>query len=168
MQTSDRNRIITIFLVHRRENPSRFRSRNEGILIETSFFFFLFYSFSFFFPSVRNESHQLNGARSTNQGGRGKSGINYFSVRDSLWPGAMIPLKISEVRKSLAEDLKFKSAPVKRAGWAISPSSLSLSVSPLAPLSRFYGASNARNAACECTRLKFADDIFSTVRSPCH
>lgn len=30
----------------------------------------------------------------------------------------MIPLKISEVRKSLAEDLKFKSAPVKRAGWA--------------------------------------------------
>lgn len=69
----------------------------------------------------------------------------------------MMPLKISEVRKSRVEDLKFKSAAVKRAGWPCFP---------VVPLSRFYGASNARNAAYECTRLKSADDMPTLFLSP--
>lgn len=68
----------------------------------------------------------------------------------------MMPLKISEVRKSRVEDLKFKSAAVKRAGWPCFP---------VVPLSRFYDASNARNAAYECTRLKSADDISLSFSS---
>ena len=67
----------------------------------------------------------------------------------------MIPLKISEVRKTPGERFKIQIGVRKTQGGPCLPRG--------SPLARFYGASNARNAACQRARLKSADDTLLSL-----